>query len=221
MKFIPLLLLCGCIATESLRVSQDCIDQHAESIKTACSEIARTNGEAAVPLVVREMVQGIYDDAGKVSRWTALTKEHLGPVAASIDITNDSEEVGAMALYRNRIALERTIKKALPLPGLKGSTSGGGLVEGLLMGGGPLATILGVAYGVARKRKKQLNEAKQENNHLKKAVDQGISVIATSQDPEIRKRAASHPNLVIEYAEKKEKKYHERARCLLSGDESA
>lgn len=214
MRFLPICLFCGCIATESLRVSQDCVDQHATAIKTACGEISRLNGAAPIPETVRQMVEGIYDDADKVSRWTALTKEHLGVTAAPIDIANDSEEVGAMALYRNRIDLERALKKALPLPGLKGHDSGGGLITGLLAAGGPMATILGIGYGLMRKRKKELG-------HLKKAVKQGIAVISSSEDPEIRKKASSHPNLLIEYGEEKGDSYRERARSLQSGDDSA
>jgi hypothetical protein len=129
--------------------------------------------------------------------WTSLMREDVGRAENAPDIMTNAE-IEEQAIYKSRIDMKKALKEAIPLPLSPSGGSGLPWVDYGAKGGlGLITTVLGVLL------KKQMGKTRVAED----AAKEGMEVIGSSSDPDLKKRAANKPNLRRKYVEQKNSNY--------------
>lgn len=199
---LSLILVSGCTA-ESIKIAVDCTEQRAVATQEALREVARISASQPLPAEVAEPIRRAYEAASGINRWTSLMKKDVG-VVESPPVAMTSEEIAQQGLYQSRIDMKNALKEAIPLP----LPTGGGGIPWTNHAGKGVFGIATTVLGVLLKRK--MGQARV----AKEAAKEALEVIASSNDAELKKRAAEKPNLTREYADKKLSDYNLRIQTL-------
>jgi hypothetical protein len=197
------LVIAGC-TSQSIRVAVESVDQRAQVAADALETVARISQSEGLPPAVIAPIQDAYKAVGGIRPWTTLMRADVGRTEAAPQIMTNAE-VEEQAIYKSRIDMKNALKEAIPLPLSPGGGSGLPWADvgtkGVL---GLVTTVLGVLL------KKQIGKTRVAED----AAKEGMEVIGSSSDPDLKKRAANKPNLRRKYVEQKNSNYELEIRQL-------